>query len=641
MRIKLKSSLLLVVLIVILLLPRVAARAEDLFREAVNNPEMSSLVIIFVIFTSAFTISGRKLSETLKWEASPNAVTALSIAMSTLFTFALWKLTDNGRELFNEYVLRISALVMVMIVLVFLIWLFFRNREKKGTHFMIILLIILGAYYLLDFIFPNFLGLIDLPNAFINPSVVVGTVIDITWILLILGLILLLFNKIIHPMATSTAGVIRSGGGAAGGGAGAGAGPRGGGGAVPGGAGAGPRGGAGGGAATPGGGAPAAAGGGWFKRRAARPIFNPSPGMYPSAINVDIMTTTSGAQIRYTTDGSTPSSSSTLYTGAITVSATTTIRAIAISGSLKDSKVAVGVYIIRGRGAAGGGAATPGGRAAPAGAVPGGAGAVPRGGAGGGAATPGGGAAPAGAVPGGAKYWTKQTRGAAIRSFKKYAPRTFNRLLKEQIVEQEEVDKLKKVQEEIVELEAEKKHLENLSPKTSVEIAEAQVEQTIGRYKKMVEEVLEAANQRRVKRITYKAQKAIDRLVRSLEADKAVSESDVQEVRFLENDILRLHDQIDTGTDELVNYCQRGEAILELALKNFRKGKDLAVVQRLLARFDFEKIRGYVEVLLQMQGMGTTNKPGVLGQVVLLENKLKTLALENKQNYMSLENKQK
>src|SRR3989344_2306650 len=166
---------------------------------------------------------------------------------------------------------------MVMIVLVFLIWLFFRNREKKGTHF----LIILGAYYLLDFIFPNFLGLIDLPNAFINPSVVVGTVIDITWILLILGLILLLFNKIIHPMATSTAGVIRSGGGAAGGGAGAGAGPRGGGGAVPGGA-----------------------GGGWVKRRAARPIFNPSPGMYPSAINVDIMTTTSGAQIRYTTDGS-------------------------------------------------------------------------------------------------------------------------------------------------------------------------------------------------------------------------------------------------------------------------------------------------------------------------------------------------
>src|SRR3989338_7345655 len=180
---------------------------------------MSSLVIIFVIFTSAFTISGRKLSETLKWEASPNAVTALSIAMSTLFTFALWKLTNNGRALFNEYVLRISALVMVMIVLVFLIWLFFRNKEKKGTHFMIILLIILGAYYLLDFIFPNFLGLINFPNAFINPSVVVGTVIDITWILLILGLIFLLFNKIIHPMATSTVGAIRSGGGGGGGGA--------------------------------------------------------------------------------------------------------------------------------------------------------------------------------------------------------------------------------------------------------------------------------------------------------------------------------------------------------------------------------------------------------------------------------------
>lgn len=54
----------------------------------------------------------------------------------------------------------------------------------------------------------------------------------------------------------------------------------------------------------------------------ATPSFSASPGSYSSSQTVAITTTTSGATIYYTTDGSTPTSSSALYSGAITVNAT-------------------------------------------------------------------------------------------------------------------------------------------------------------------------------------------------------------------------------------------------------------------------------------------------------------------------------
>src|SRR5260370_16839569 len=60
------------------------------------------------------------------------------------------------------------------------------------------------------------------------------------------------------------------------------------------------------------------------------PTFRPAGGTYTSAQTVTISTTDSSAVIYYTTDGSTPTTSSTAYSGPISVAATQTITAIAV-----------------------------------------------------------------------------------------------------------------------------------------------------------------------------------------------------------------------------------------------------------------------------------------------------------------------
>jgi len=79
---------------------------------------------------------------------------------------------------------------------------------------------------------------------------------------------------------------------------------------------------------------------------AATPIFSPSPGTYTIAQSVSISDTTAGAQIYFTTDGTTPTTGSTLYTGAISVSSSFTIRAIAVASGYASSAVATGSFTI-------------------------------------------------------------------------------------------------------------------------------------------------------------------------------------------------------------------------------------------------------------------------------------------------------
>ena len=78
----------------------------------------------------------------------------------------------------------------------------------------------------------------------------------------------------------------------------------------------------------------------------ATPAFNPPPGTYSAVQSVTISTTTPNATIYYTVDGTTPTTSSTKYTGSISVGTTETLSAIAVASGFSNSPVASGLYTI-------------------------------------------------------------------------------------------------------------------------------------------------------------------------------------------------------------------------------------------------------------------------------------------------------
>ena len=71
----------------------------------------------------------------------------------------------------------------------------------------------------------------------------------------------------------------------------------------------------------------------------ATPTFTPSSWDSGSTLSVSLATTTPGATIYYTTDGATPTSASTAYSSAISLSATTTIKAVAIKDGISSEIV--------------------------------------------------------------------------------------------------------------------------------------------------------------------------------------------------------------------------------------------------------------------------------------------------------------
>ena len=78
----------------------------------------------------------------------------------------------------------------------------------------------------------------------------------------------------------------------------------------------------------------------------ATPTFSPAAGTYTSAQTVSISCATSGATIYYTTDGSTPTTGSNVYSTALTISETTTVKAMAVKTDMNNSVVATAEYTI-------------------------------------------------------------------------------------------------------------------------------------------------------------------------------------------------------------------------------------------------------------------------------------------------------
>jgi Chitobiase/beta-hexosaminidase C-terminal domain len=76
------------------------------------------------------------------------------------------------------------------------------------------------------------------------------------------------------------------------------------------------------------------------------PTFSPTPTTYHSPILVTISDTLTTAKIYYTTDGSMPTTSSPAYSSPISVSSTTTFRAMAFSPGLPNSTVSLATYSI-------------------------------------------------------------------------------------------------------------------------------------------------------------------------------------------------------------------------------------------------------------------------------------------------------
>ena len=84
------------------------------------------------------------------------------------------------------------------------------------------------------------------------------------------------------------------------------------------------------------------------KLTVAAPVFKPDgTTSFRGTQTVEISCATPGASIYYTTDGTMPTSNSTAYNGAISLTSTTTIQAIAVKAGMNDSAVAAATFTRR------------------------------------------------------------------------------------------------------------------------------------------------------------------------------------------------------------------------------------------------------------------------------------------------------
>jgi pimeloyl-ACP methyl ester carboxylesterase len=77
-----------------------------------------------------------------------------------------------------------------------------------------------------------------------------------------------------------------------------------------------------------------------------KPTFNKGGGSYTGSVTVTVSSATSGSSIRITTDSSTPTNKSKLYSAPIPITSTTTLKARAFKTGMTDSAVASETYTI-------------------------------------------------------------------------------------------------------------------------------------------------------------------------------------------------------------------------------------------------------------------------------------------------------
>lgn len=76
----------------------------------------------------------------------------------------------------------------------------------------------------------------------------------------------------------------------------------------------------------------------------ATPVFTPATENFSGTLSVSISTTTAGATIHYTTDGSTPTATSPTYTGPLSIVATTVVKALGVLSGDNPSAIATATY---------------------------------------------------------------------------------------------------------------------------------------------------------------------------------------------------------------------------------------------------------------------------------------------------------
>ena len=77
------------------------------------------------------------------------------------------------------------------------------------------------------------------------------------------------------------------------------------------------------------------------------PTFSLSAGTYIGTQSVSISCATDDATIYYTTNGNDPTTSSSVYSSAVSISSTATLKAMAVADGLEDSEIASATYTIR------------------------------------------------------------------------------------------------------------------------------------------------------------------------------------------------------------------------------------------------------------------------------------------------------